>query len=166
MENSQTPPPEPAHLLDDIEYTYQQASGGTRFSNLLIDRLLLYGLWRLLLYFFAYPIGWVIYTIGGDNQWLRLTASYVLVAAMYLIYYTAFESLTGGKTIGKYITRTRAVNAGGSRMPPRTALLRSLCRFIPFDAFSALGKPSFPWHDRLSKTLVVDERLTQLPPWE
>jgi hypothetical protein len=32
-------------------------------------------------------------------------------------------------------------------------LIRTVCRFIPFEPFSALGKQ--PWHDLLSDTDVV-----------
>ncbi|HLZ89553.1 MAG TPA: RDD family protein [Puia sp.] len=73
--------------------------------------------------------------------------------------------MENNQTPGKFITRTRAVNADGTRIAIQTALLCSLCRLIPFNAFSALGDPSYPWHDRLSRTLVIDEKVTQLPPW-
>jgi hypothetical protein len=37
-------------------------------------------------------------------------------------------------------------------------------RLVPFEQFSALGSPSYPWHDRWTKTIVIDEKLTTLPP--
>ena len=166
MENTQGPLTPATDILDDIEYTYQQASASVRFCNLLIDELLLNGLWGLLVYTFPYPIAMIEETIGGDNTNIRFIVSYLLAVLVYSTYYTAFETLTGGKTIGKYITRTRAVTADGTRLTFKTALVRSLCRFIPLEPFSAFGKPSFPWHDRLTKTLVVDEQRTHLPPWD
>jgi uncharacterized RDD family membrane protein YckC len=162
MENSQ--PPE--HLLDDIDYQYVQASANVRFSNLLIDRLFLFGIWRLLLYFFEHSIGLFVYSAGDGETWAMFLVSYSLAATLYTAYYTLAEALTGGKSLGKLITRTRAVTAEGQRMSLQAAFLRSLCRLIPFEPFSAFGKPSYPWHDRFSKTLVIDETRTQLPPWD
>ncbi|WP_462319563.1 hypothetical protein [Marinilabilia sp.] len=37
----------------------------------------------------------------------------------------------------------------------RTILIRSLCRFIPFDALSFLGGEESGWHDRISGTRVI-----------
>ncbi|HXB09635.1 MAG TPA: RDD family protein [Puia sp.] len=155
-----------ANILDDIEYRYQQPSASVRFCNFLVDRGVLYGLWRLLLNYFGYPIGVFVYSIAGTEKWAIFLVSYALAVSFHLVYYTVFEAATGGKTLGKFITRTRAVNADGTRLTIQTALLRNLCRLIPFEPFSAFGKPSYPWHDSLSKTLVVDETLSQLPPWD
>lgn len=158
-------PPTSEHLLDDIEYHYVQASANVRFVNWFVDRLILWGLWQLGVTHFAYPIGMFVYSVAGGDKIMIYLVSYLLACIFHVIWYTIFEAATGGKTIGKLITRTRAVTANGARMELRTALIRSLCRLIPFEAFSAFGKPSYPWHDRLSKTLVVDETRTQLPPW-
>jgi hypothetical protein len=37
----------------------------------------------------------------------------------------------------------------------KDALLRSLCRLIPFEVFSGFG---VPWHDSLTNTMVVKKR--------
>jgi hypothetical protein len=38
-------------------------------------------------------------------------------------------------------------------------------RLTPFEAFSALGSnPPYPWHDRWTKTLVIVESRSDLPP--
>jgi hypothetical protein len=29
---------------------------------------------------------------------------------------------------------------------------------VPFEAFSALGTPSYPWHDKWTRTVVIDEK--------
>lgn len=49
------------------------------------------------------------------------------------------EILLKGKTIGKYITKTIVVMEDGSKPKASDIVLRSLCRLIPFDAFSFLG---------------------------
>lgn len=70
----------------------------------------------------------------------------------------AQEAFFKGKSFGKLITRTRAVNLDGSAMTIRTAMLRALSRSVPLEAFSALGSPCNPWHDKWTKTMVMDEK--------
>ena len=81
----------------------------------------------------------------------------------FLIFNSVIETLSGGKSLGKLITGTRAVNDDGSRLEGTAAFIRSLVRVIPFEPLSALGTPAYPWHDRWSHTYVVDEKLSRLP---
>ncbi len=63
-----------------------------------------------------------------------------------------------GKTVGKYITKCHVVNRDGSKITFRTAVIRFICRFIPFEFLSlALGYDAKAWHDLISKTLVIDD---------
>ncbi|MBA3898729.1 MAG: RDD family protein [Bacteroidetes bacterium] len=63
-----------------------------------------------------------------------------------------------GKTVGKFVTRSRVVNRDGSKITFRTAVIRYLCRWIPFESVSlALGYDAKAWHDMLSKTYVIQE---------
>ncbi|MDY8134083.1 RDD family protein [Aquimarina sp. 2201CG5-10] len=71
-----------------------------------------------------------------------------------MIYYTFFE-ITTGRTLGKLITGTKVVDEQGNKPDAWTIFVRTLCRFIPFDAFSFLADDS-GWHDTLSKTKVVE----------
>ena len=80
----------------------------------------------------------------------------VMAYAGYILYYWAFESLTG-KTIGKYITRTRIVKEDGSQPSSINILGRSLCRYIPFEAFSFLGSEGKGWHDSIPKIYVIED---------
>ena len=68
------------------------------------------------------------------------------------------ETLLKGKSIGKFITGTRAVNFDGSRISSGTAFTRGFSRAVPFCAFSAFGTPCNPWQDRWSDTMVIDEK--------
>jgi uncharacterized RDD family membrane protein YckC len=80
--------------------------------------------------------------------------NYLLGIIVGLLYFTIFEAATG-RTMAKFITRTKVVDKNGKKPGFGTILLRSFCRYIPFDAFSYLG--SGPgWHDTLSKTTVID----------
>jgi uncharacterized RDD family membrane protein YckC len=156
-------PQQSAHLLDDIDYTYTQASQHQRFGNYLIDRLAFYGLWRIFLTLFARPILSILYATSRDKTVIQFEL--LLVACLFfLVYFTALEALTKGKTLGKWFTGTRVVTADGHQLTPKLALLRSLCRLVPFEFLSAIGKPSYPWHDKWTGTLVIIESASNLPP--
>jgi len=83
--------------------------------------------------------------------------SYIFILLLSFLYYTIFESFTG-KTLGKYLTKTKVVNPEGEKPVWTKILLRSLCRFIPLDQISFLFDFKSGWHDTLSKTIVVEEK--------
>ncbi len=80
----------------------------------------------------------------------------------YLSYYIAVEGMSGGRSFGKMITKTRVVNREGVVPEAPQMIKRSLIRLVPFEPLSALGELA-PWHDRWSDTMVVDETLSKLP---
>lgn len=90
---------------------------------------------------------------------------------VYGLFMSIMESLLKGKTIGKYITGTRAVDENGFPVNSQTAFLRGIIRFIPFEQISAINigfnpfglLPPYPWHDRWSKSIVIDEGKSLLP---
>lgn len=49
------------------------------------------------------------------------------------------------------------VNKFGDKPDFKTVLIRSLCRNIPFEAFSFLNPGNSGWQDALSKTKVIEE---------
>ncbi|MFN3943195.1 MAG: RDD family protein [Flavobacterium sp.] len=71
------------------------------------------------------------------------------------VYYLLMEILTA-RTIGKYITGTMVVDQYGNKATSQHIALRTLCRFVPFDPLSFLGQDGSGWHDKWSKTLVID----------
>jgi uncharacterized RDD family membrane protein YckC len=72
-----------------------------------------------------------------------------------MIYFVTLESLTG-RSVAKFITKTKVVDVNGNKPAFGVVLLRSLCRFIPFEALSFLGSDVSGWHDTISKTTVVN----------
>jgi uncharacterized RDD family membrane protein YckC len=68
-------------------------------------------------------------------------------------YYLLFESLSGA-TLGKIITKTRVVNGIGEKPHFVTILARTLCRYIPLDAFTFATKGG-GWHDNFTGTFVI-----------
>nr|WP_321234563.1 RDD family protein [uncultured Psychroserpens sp.] len=145
--------------MNRIEYTVTQdvlADKGIRFANYIIDYIIQIGL--------GAAIGFVLGVIS------ELTGNYALIDFFFysgsimefvfgylilLLYYTVFETLTG-RTLAKFITKTKVVLYDGSKPSFNEILVRSLCRLIPFEQFSFLGNDSKGWHDSISKTYVVD----------
>lgn len=74
---------------------------------------------------------------------------------LFVLYYIVFESIWN-KTTGKFLTKTRVVNLTGGRPSFKQIVIRSFARLIPLDVISFFWKNG-RWHDRLSKTLVVNE---------
>ena len=124
------------------------ASTGKRFLNSLIDSILIYAL----------TVAYGIYNALNSsyaNDYMDEGTFYFLFIIIYFLYSSIFE-LTTGKTLGKLITKTHVVKEDGEKLDLKTAIGRSLCRIIPFDAFSFLGS-NIGWHDSISKTRVIND---------
>lgn len=78
------------------------------------------------------------------------------MAALMIAYYALLESICKGKTLGKWITASTAVMSDGKRLKFGYAVLRSICRLIPFDPISFFFKKG-RWHDRIAGTKVVND---------
>lgn len=77
---------------------------------------------------------------------------YLIMMASTFFYYILMEGISG-QTLGKMITRTVVVNRYGEKPLWGEILVRTLCRFIPFDALSFIPH-GIGWHDRISQTYV------------
>ena len=99
--------------------------------------------------------------IGLGGGGMGTGGFYVIAFVTLFLLYFIEEGFLKGKTIGKMVTGTRAVNDDGTMITPQTAALRSIIRFVPFEPFSAFGTQ--PWHDRWANTIVIDERKSTLP---
>ena len=130
------------------------ASKEKRFVNSLIDTLcyyiivVIFGI--LLGITFAILAPQYLYVFDENHPGLE----YLVAFCIYSFYYITMETLTG-RTVGKLITKTKVVDSNGNIPSFKAILIRTLCRFIPFDAFSYLGNDSSGWHDKFSKTMVV-----------
>ncbi|WP_431293245.1 RDD family protein [Pedobacter sp. P26] len=135
----------------EIDLSYCRASSGKRFANYIID--------TIVFYIVSFGLGIVIgilkpnLLVGVDDLSLRLVLLLFYGIGMFMT-----EAMSNGRSIGKLITGTRAVNVDGTDMSFQKAFVRNIVRAIPFNALSALGTPSIPWHDRWSDTMVVDEK--------
>ncbi|WP_157557946.1 RDD family protein [Niabella aurantiaca] len=152
----------PEFSLFENDFSYMRASTGKRLLNYIIDVIVFYVLIFILAFLLAALSPQIAAFLISDDPGPSLLST-LFYLALYALYMGSAESLLKGKTLGKYLTRTRAVNLDGSPISTRTAFLRGFSRATPFCAFSALGSPCDPWQDRWTKTLVVDEQQSNLP---
>ena len=135
---------------------YVRAKAGKRFLNYLIDLILFYIL-ATVVRVIKYLISPTFFqTIGNDSD--SSPYNWIMSIILYAVYMATFETIFKGKSLGKLITGTRAVNLDGSKISMKTALERGFSRAAPFCVFSALGTPCIPWQDKWTNTMVVDER--------
>lgn len=142
-------------LLSDLEQgiAREPAGTGVRFANYFIDLIGFYAV--------MFVIGLVIGLMQLQNEVVyedaTLTGSqfsdFLLTYALYFLYYAVFEGATKGRSLGKLITGTVAIQEDGSAITWNKALTRSVSRLVPFEPFSALG--GSPWHDDWTNTKVV-----------
>ena len=139
-----------------------QASTGKRFANYLIDLVLFYVIFFVILFGIIVGNPEAADTLEDDSVGTDLMFR-LLGIVLFGLYMFLQELIFKGKSLGKLITGTRAVNEDGTPITPTTALLRGLSRMVPFEPFSALGSPSHPWHDKWTKTYVIDEKASKIP---
>ncbi len=125
-------PAESPDILDDVTYVLYQASGGKRFANYIVDRLIFYVLWRLVIAAWFVQILFAL-NFPIENRVVLYLVAYLGACIFLGLLIAGFEAATGGKTIGKYITATRAVTEEGVPIGPTKALLRFLVRLVPFE---------------------------------
>lgn len=146
-----------SHLSEflELDISYDRVSHMKRLGNYLIDVIGFYVLVILLAIFvvFAFPAVMNDF-INKDSGFSILENLFYLL--LYGLYMGAQETIFKGRSLGKFITGTRAVNFDGTTITGKTAFLRGLSRAVPFAVFSALSSPSNPWHDKWTNTLVVD----------
>jgi uncharacterized RDD family membrane protein YckC len=147
--------------LDDflsVENDYVRASTGQRFANYLIDLVLFYVLLFLIGIFWAFSSPESVEAIAADDSAGFNLLDRLLSLVLYALYMSAVEAIFKGKSLGKLITGTRAVNLDGTRISVSTAFARGFSRAVPFCAFSAFGNPCDPWQDRWTNTMVVIDK--------
>jgi len=124
------------------------ATVGIRFLNYILDIVFYYIL--------NFVFGICVAVFGFYDSYMNLgkAGQYLIAIIILFLYYFLLETIFGC-TIGKLITGTKVITTSGDRPPLKDILLRTLCRFIPFEAFSFFGESGTGWHDRFSKTIVV-----------
>lgn len=106
--------------------------------------------------------GFIIVIIGNVFNWdifsiwerFVTDTTYLAFFTFLLFNYLFMEWFFGG-TMGKFATGTTIVTENGLKPSFIKILIRTLCRLIPLDVLSFLGKSGRFWHDSISKTYVV-----------
>ncbi len=138
------------------------ASQGQRFLNFGIDVLIQYVI--------ILGMGTTIELIADItnnyalSDWLEsMSRSELLFYVVFTVFfYYYLTEVYFSRTFAKYFTKTIVVTNEGLKPHYKMILIRTLCRFIPFEAFSFLSESLRGWHDRFSGTYVVKKkRLTQ-----
>jgi uncharacterized RDD family membrane protein YckC len=130
------------------EEELEAAGLGSRIVNYLFD-LLGIGL-------FSFAVGTVVTALGLESLLVEDNSRLLMGFGIIITYYCVLEGLTS-RTLGKVITGTHVVTDEGLKPSFPAILGRTLCRFIPFEAFTFLFS-SVGFHDRLSHTRVVKDQ--------
>lgn len=151
METSSIFQTQPSKFFSDNgeQKKFQIAAWWQRFLTLLIDLTSIY---------FASILIAIILMFAGLEGLLGLASGYLYGWLIYFAYYFGQETIWG-VTIGKRIMKTRILHKDGRQADLGEVVIRTICRFIPFEALSFLGQSGRPigWHDKLANTIVVTE---------
>ncbi len=144
--NPYLPPQAPVDMPEQRDTT-EAAGKGRRFGTLLVD----YACYMAL----SFCVGIAVALLFGQSgiETLNAIPNLVLGIGILTAYYTFFEGIWG-RTPGKFVFGTVVVDEEGRKPPVGQVVVRTACRFIPFEAFSFLGK-NRGLHDRISKTQVI-----------
>ena len=138
--------------FDSFENNYEEASKTKRFTNYIIDYIV-----KVIIMTLIFSIIGLVNIEIINNISTNKLLEYAIAYAITFTYYHLFE-LTTGKTIGKFITKTKVVNSNYEKPSSEAILYRSLYRLVPFNAISFIGEESEGWHDKWSNTIVVNEK--------
>lgn len=139
---------------------YVEASLWQRFFNHIFDTVMVFILFYDL-FVFLIRLTWVreistaLATVIGE----RLTLLF-FVAIGRFIYYFVFERVFQFSP-AKLFSETRVVKNDGATLGFKTAFVRTISRFVPFEAFSFIFV-RVGWHDNWSDTAVVKEEKAKI----
>lgn len=134
------------------------ASKWARFWNFIIDSLF------FLIFYFVIVVIFSIVLSFTDEQTADTFANsfegkyeflHRLIATLvYALFMTFQETLTKGRSLGKWITKTKVLTEDGETPSTLSFLKRNFSRCVPFELFSAVFD-LIPWHDQWTNTRVI-----------
>lgn len=129
-------------------------SPGVRFGYYLIDVVFYYILFVLIL---GTTLAIVISINPEDYETMYYLQVYSRLIGLFIFYiYYTFSEFLFGASPGKAICGYTVINQHAAKPSFGHIALRSIIRFIPFEAFSSFGERA--WHDKWSKTYVVKRK--------
>lgn len=147
--------------IQPFENVYVRASAGKRFLNYLIDVIAFYIVVFGTFVLIAIKSPTSVDGLIDDNPGSDLIGR-ILALIGYALFMSIVEAVSNGKSLGKLITGTRAINLDGSNISATTAFGRGFSRAVPFCVFSAFGTPCDPWQDRWTDTMVIDQKQSKI----
>lgn len=136
-----------------------RADSWLRFGNFIIDRVVIYVLFMAFGFFasLTYELFGTLYFINILDKLSSVNRFWdiLITSTTYFLYLFLMEYFTKGRTVGKYITGTRAISTDGTEPTLYDYFIRNISRFVPFDVFSFLGGEN-GWHDSWSDTRVIN----------
>jgi uncharacterized RDD family membrane protein YckC len=142
-------------LLAD-EVFYERASTGKRLANYIIDMIVFYLIMIVVGILVAAVWPNTFDAFVNDSSGFNLLDR-LFSLLLYGLFMSVVEAVLKGRSVGKLITKTRAVNLDGSPITAGTAFSRGFSRAVPFCVFSAFGDPCNPWQDKWTATMVVND---------
>lgn len=129
-------------------------SPGVRFGYYLLD-LIFYYITSFIVVYLAVTISLIINP--NDYTLIYFIREYETIISLFIFftYYVSTEYFLGG-TFGKLICGYVVIDQYANKMSFGAALIRTISRYVPFEAFSCLGERG--WHDTWSKTYVVKRK--------
>jgi len=144
-------------------YSYTTVSKWSRLGHWIFDMILMY---YIVFPFFLQLLRFITDDFSGQGMRNILNGRVFIIlffSAMIIIYYLIFEGLFHATPI-KFLTGTKVVDADNLESPSFKKIFgRSLCRRIPFEVISFLGKEG--WHDSISGTTLVPLKKEGLVKW-
>lgn len=133
------------------------ASDRKRFESGIVDFIFVFisiFVSSLIIVIIGNIFNWDIYSV-----WERFVTNspYLALFTFLMLNYLFMESFFGA-TMGKFATGIVVVTESGAKPNLGKIIIRTLCRLIPFDIVSFLGKSGKFWHDSFSKTYVVNRK--------
>lgn len=141
------------------EHTYQRlanhisalsVSSSLRLVHHVIDTMII----ATLIVIFSFIASLAFQVIPFFDPKLAQVFMLALITAVYLGYFIFMEHYFQ-KTVGKFVTGCKVVNAKGEKPSPAELTLRTFCRLIPLDNISFIFTRQ-GFHDTLSKTYVIN----------
>jgi uncharacterized RDD family membrane protein YckC len=142
-------PPKTDITVPEGQRAIVPASKGRRFGTLLVD----YAAFMAL----SACIGVIVALKFGEEglDALQKVPDFAFGMGVLSVYYIFFEGIWA-RTPGKLVFGTVVITESGGKPSIVQVIGRTLCRFIPFEAFSCLSDRG--WHDSIPKTRVVMAR--------
>lgn len=140
--------------LDNSQSTNILASKEKRLINFVID----YPISIIFTVLFSTLFVFTLELSGLLEKYAFISFEVLYILGFYFFwpfYFIISEGLFDG-TIGKAITKTKVVDFNGKKPAFWRILFRSYSRFIPYEPMTFFSQKRLGWHDKVSRTKVVN----------